>query len=66
LDSGEAFVGDLAMNGLPLRLGAGLPRFAEDLGVVKKSWRLLLDRGAKWIYPGHGKLFKAEVLEKLL
>ena len=66
LDTGDAFVGDLAMNGLPLRFGAGLPRFADDIVAVKKSWRLLLDRGARWIYPGHGKPFKADALERLL
>jgi glyoxylase-like metal-dependent hydrolase (beta-lactamase superfamily II) len=31
LDSGEAFVGDLAMNKIPLRLNAGLPTLAEDI-----------------------------------
>ncbi|NQT48348.1 MAG: MBL fold metallo-hydrolase [Chloroflexi bacterium] len=66
LDSGEAFVGDLAMNGLPLRLGPGMPAVAEDTAAVKESWRLLLDRGATWIYPAHGKPFKAEILEKKL
>ena len=66
MDSGEAFVGDLAMNGLPLRLGPGMPAVAEDTAAVKESWRLLLDRGATWIYPAHGKPFKAEILEKKL
>ena len=66
LDTGDAFVGDLAMNGLPLRIGPGMPRFAEDLSAVKESWRLLLARGAKWIYPAHGKPFRADVLEKSL
>jgi hydroxyacylglutathione hydrolase len=66
LDTGDAFVGDLAMNGLPLRIGPGMSVFAEDTGAVKESWRLLLERGAKLIYPGHGKPFKADALEKLL
>lgn len=66
LDTGDAFVGDSAMNGLPMRIGAGMPVFAEDIGALKESWRLLLTRGAKWIYPAHGKPFKADVLEKLL
>ncbi len=66
LDSGDAFVGDLAMNGLPLRLGPGLPVFAEDLELVKRSWRMLLDRGAKTIYPGHGKPFPADVMRRAL
>jgi len=66
LDTGEAFVGDLAMSGLPLRIGPGMPAFAEDIGALKKSWRSLLTRGAKWIYPAHGKPFRADVLERLL
>ena len=66
LDTGDAFVGDLAMNTLPMRIGPGVPRFAEDIGAVKESWRLLLDRGAKWMYPAHGKPFKADELEKRL
>lgn len=66
LDTGEAFVGDLAMNGFPMRIGPGMPLVAEDTGAVKEGWRLLLDSGARWIYPAHGKPFKADALEKLL
>jgi glyoxylase-like metal-dependent hydrolase (beta-lactamase superfamily II) len=66
LDTGDAFVGDLAMNGLPLRIGPGMSVFAEDISAVRESWRLLLERGAKWIYPSHGKPFKADALERLL
>jgi len=66
LETGEAFVGDLCMNGLPMRIGPGMPTFAEDVGAVKESWRILLREGAKWIYPAHGKSFKAEVIEKKL
>jgi len=66
LDTGDAFVGDLAMNGLPTRIGPGMPAFAEDVVALKESWRLILDKGAKQIYPGHGKPFKAEELEKAL
>ena len=66
LDTGEAFVGDLAMTGHPVRTRPGLPRYADDIDAVPGSWRLLLDRGAQWIYPAHGKPFSADVLEKLL
>ena len=66
LDTGDAFVGDLAMNGLPVRFGPGMPCVGEDPNTVKTSWRLLLDRGAKKIYPGHGDPFQADVLEKKL
>jgi len=66
LDTGDAFVGDLAMNGFPLGFGPGMPCIAEDPNTVKTSWRLLLERGAKKIYPAHGKPFPADVLEKKL
>ena len=64
LETGDAFVGDLAMNGLPFHLRPGLPVFAEDLELVKKSWRLLLDQGAKIVYPGHGKPFPADTIRR--
>ncbi len=66
LDSGEAFVGDLAMNKFPLRLTAGLPIFAEDVSGLKASWKRLLDQGAKTIYPAHGDPFPAEVIRRAL
>jgi len=66
LDTGEAFVGDIAMNGLPMRLGPGLPIFAADLPKLKESWRSLLDQGVKTIYPSHGKPISADVIRKQL
>ena len=66
LDTGDAFVGDLAVNVLPMRIGPGMPQVAESADAVKESWRLLLSSGAKQIYPAHGKHFSADVLEKLL
>ncbi len=46
LDDGSAFTGDLAM---PAFI-AGMD--GEEL--MRQSWRLLLERGAKRVYPGHG------------
>ena len=66
LDTGEAFVGDMAMNGLPMRLGPGLPIFAVDLPRLKESWKTLLDRGVKTIYLSHGKPISADVIRKEL
>jgi glyoxylase-like metal-dependent hydrolase (beta-lactamase superfamily II) len=64
LDSGQAFVGDLAMSKFPMRLSPGLPIFGDDIQVVKKSWRKLLDMDTKMVYPAHGKPFSAEILKK--
>lgn len=66
LDSGEAFVGDLASNTLPLRLGPGLTVLGYDKERVKESWRTLLREGAEMVYPSHGKPFPAEVIREAL
>jgi glyoxylase-like metal-dependent hydrolase (beta-lactamase superfamily II) len=66
LESGEAFVGDLAMNRLPLRLVPGLPIFADDPRAVIRSWEILLERGAEIIYPAHGKPFSASIIRKAI
>ena len=66
LDTGEAFVGDLAMTGHPRRPEPGVPIYAEARESVKDSWRRLLDKGARWIYPSHGAPFKAEILAAML
>jgi glyoxylase-like metal-dependent hydrolase (beta-lactamase superfamily II) len=66
LDTGEAFVGCLAHNNLPFRLQPGLPIYAENIELIKKSWRLLIDRGAKMIFPAHGKPFSVEIIKKYI
>jgi hydroxyacylglutathione hydrolase len=66
LDSGEAFVGDLAMNRLPFRRSPGLPILADNIEKVKESWRHLIELGAMTVYPGHGKPFSIEVIKKAL
>jgi hydroxyacylglutathione hydrolase len=66
LDSGEAFVGDLAMSKFPLRLTPGLPILAEDMSAVVRSWRMLLAQGAKTVYPAHGRPFPADLIRRAL
>ena len=66
LETGEAFVGDLAISEFPMRLSPGLPILAEDLQTVRASWKLLLAAGAKTVYPAHGKPFSADILRKAL
>jgi len=67
LDTGDVFVGDMAMNEFPLSIRPGLPIFAEDFDKLQESWRTLLDQGAKTVYPSHGKPFSSNVIkEKLL
>ena len=66
LETGDAFVGDLAMGEFPLRLSPGLPILAEDMWQVKQSWRSLLDAGVKTIYPAHGTPFPADIMRQAI
>jgi hydroxyacylglutathione hydrolase len=66
LETGDAFVGDLAMAEFPLRLSPGLPTLAEDIQMVRESWKLLVDRGAETIYPAHGNPFSVDIIRRAL
>lgn len=66
LESGEAFVGCLAHNNFPFRLRPGLPIFAEDIERVKESWKSLIERGARMIYPAHGDPFPVDIIKNIL
>jgi len=66
LNSGTAFIGDLAMNGLPLRIGAGEPIFGDNLKEIYTSWRKLIEIGVEDLYPAHGDPFKINILINIL
>jgi len=66
LKSGEAFVGCMAHNNLPFRLRPGLPIYARDIDTIKENWKMLIRKGAKMVYPGHGNPFPVEVIQKAL
>ncbi len=66
LETGDAFVGDLAMGEFPLRLSPGLPILAEDMQRVRESWELLGDAGAKTIFPAHGEPFSIDIILRTL
>lgn len=63
LATGEAFVGCMAHNGFPFRSMPGLPIYAENIELVKESWKNLVKRGARIIFPGHGKPFPVELIK---
>ena len=56
LDSGAVFTGDLTH-----------PSFlsCEDVAVVAASWRLLWEKGATTIYPGHGPIYPIQTLPEM-
>jgi glyoxylase-like metal-dependent hydrolase (beta-lactamase superfamily II) len=66
LSTGQAFIGDAAMNFLP---GSGIhyrPIYIKNLQEVYESWKKLKRCGAKILYPAHGVPFPIERLEKLI
>ena len=66
LDSGDAFIGCLAHNRVPFVMKPSLPIYAKDIDQLKASWKVVIDQGAKNIYPGHGKPFPVEKILKYL
>ena len=64
LDSGDAIVGDMAMNSWFLRLTPGLPVLADDINLVVQSWKKILPMGVKRIFPAHGMDFPVGVIQK--
>ena len=66
LESGDAFVGCLTHNGPPFRLSPNHPIFAEDMASLWKSWNMLIEKGVKTIYPGHGQPFPVEEIIKVM
>jgi glyoxylase-like metal-dependent hydrolase (beta-lactamase superfamily II) len=62
LSDGSAFVGDAAMNFLRWTGVGHRPIYIEDINTVYESWRKLQERGARVIYPSHGRPFSATEL----
>jgi len=63
-DSGDAFVGDTAMNAWFLRSTPGLPILADDIRMAVESWKKIMTLGIKRIYPAHGMDFPVEIMQK--
>ncbi len=66
LENGNAFVGDVAMNILKIFGQEYRPVEAENYSDVYKSWKKLIQYGAKTLYPSHGKKFPIEELSDML
>jgi glyoxylase-like metal-dependent hydrolase (beta-lactamase superfamily II) len=60
LSDGSAFAGDAAMNFLRWTGVGHRPIAIEDINTVYESWRKLRERGARVIYPSHGRPFPAK------
>lgn len=68
LDTGNVFVGDLAMNmGNMKFIGkVPFPIEAEDYRQVRLSLKKLIDLGAVMFYPSHGKPISKKIIEEAL
>lgn len=63
-DKGVLFCGDAAMNGFPSKHRISI--FAENIAEYCVSWRKIISLQPKLIYPGHGKSFEPQDLEKYI
>ena len=59
---GSAFVGDAAMNFLRWTGMGHRPIVVENIRIVYESWQKLRERGARVVYPSHGRPFSATEL----
>lgn len=64
LETGDAIIGDMAMNDWYLRLTPGLPVLADDINRVVESWKKILPMGIKKIHPAHGRAFDVSIIQK--
>lgn len=62
LANGDAYVGDACMNFLNFCGIHYRPIWLMDPDLVFRSWRKIINSGAKTIYPSHGKPFMVEEL----
>ena len=64
LETGDAIIGDMAMNDWYLRLTPGLPVLADDINKVVESWKKILPMGIKKVHPAHGMAFDVSIMQK--
>jgi hydroxyacylglutathione hydrolase len=62
-DDGKAFVGDACFN-YPAIKRTILPGFAEDIPALFYTWRFYLSSNTHTFYPGHGRPFGKEKIER--
>lgn len=65
-DDGALFAGDLAITQPLPGMWRHMPIYGSSIGELKKTWRAMIDRGARHVYPGHGPDFPVSELERYL
>ena len=66
MENGDFFAGCMAHNIRLFTPGPRLPIYAKDIEQIKRNWKLVIEQGAKMIYPGHGKPFHIDLIKKYL
>lgn len=61
-ENGDCICGDAAMN----MLTTPFPLVAFDYDQVRKSWKILMENGAKTFYSGHGEPLNADVISQYI
>jgi hydroxyacylglutathione hydrolase len=61
IEKTHALVGDTLFN---IFKHSVYPPYANDQKILLKSWKALLETGCEYFYPGHGKPFTRERLQK--
>ena len=64
LPDGSLFCGDMAARFLNFAGARYCTLFNEDIETVYRSWRKVLELGARRIYPAHGRSFSADELKR--
>lgn len=64
LSNGNTYPGDICMNSFNIFGTHHRPIFLSDMKLVLESWNKIIDNGAKFIFPSHGKPFSVEELIK--
>lgn len=65
-DSGDLFSGDLIVNRPYKGIWRHMSLFGTSQELIKEQWRMLIERGAKIVHPGHGDSFPATELREFL
>ncbi|MDR1886017.1 MAG: MBL fold metallo-hydrolase [Synergistaceae bacterium] len=65
-NDGDLFAGDLAITQPLSGIWRHMPIYGSSTDDIKRSWRMVLDMGAKRIYPSHGREFDAAELAEWL
>jgi glyoxylase-like metal-dependent hydrolase (beta-lactamase superfamily II) len=66
LENGDCFAGCMAHNIRLFTRKPDFPIYADNIGHLKESWEKLIEMGVKTIYPGHGKSFHVNQIQKII